>query len=78
MVALAFALAIVGFYVTTLGSPNHNFGWFGYAPMTGITIIRSPDLSPFEQLLVWLGLIVLWAAASMLLLRRPVERSTTS
>lgn len=75
VVALAFALAIVGLYVTTLGTPNH-FGWFGYAPMMGITLIRSPDLTAFEQFLVWLGLIVVWAAASVLLLQRPSERST--
>ena len=75
VVALAFALAIVGLYITTLGSPNNNFGWFGYAPMPGITVLRSPDLSPFEQFLVWLGLVVLWAAASVLILKPSPVRS---
>lgn len=74
VVALAFLLAVVGVYVTTLGSPAH-FGWFGYAPMTGITIITPPDLTPFEQLLVWVGLILLWAGVSVLFLQRPPERS---
>ena len=76
VVSLAFVLAIVGLYVTTLGSPN-NFGWFGYAPLMGITVVRSPDFTPFERLLVWLGLIVVWAAASMVILQRPAERSTS-
>lgn len=67
IVALALAFAAVGAYVTTLGGPPAHFGWFGYAPLTRAD--SQPDLSPWEQLLVWIGLIGSWAVLSLLLLR---------
>ena len=72
VVALALILGAVGVYVTTLGGPAAQFGWFGYAPLTRATF--GPDLSPWEQLLVWIGLIAAWTAASLVLLRpRPQQ-----
>lgn len=73
VIALAFVLALVGAYVSSLGNPA-NFGWFGYAPAPGIQVISGPDLTPWEQLLVWIGLIAAWAAGSVVLLRPSRER----
>jgi hypothetical protein len=67
VVALALILGAVGVYVTTLGGPPARFGWFGYAPLT--QAIFRPDLSRWEQLLVWIGLIAAWAAVSLVLVR---------
>lgn len=70
IVALALALAVVGAYITNLGSSPAQFGWFGYAPLTKASFpLDQPDLSSWEQLLVWLGLIGAWAGSSLLLLR---------
>ena len=68
VIALALILAAVGVYVTSLRGPPANYGGIGYAPMTQAVV--EPDLTPWEQLLVWLGLIGLWAALSVLLLHR--------
>ena len=57
VVALALILGAVGVYVTTLGGPAAQFGWFGYAPLTRATF--GPDLSPWEQLLVCFSVPVL-------------------
>lgn len=76
VVALGFALAIVGAYVTTLGSSPTQFGWFGYAPLTKTAFpLDQLDLTPWEQLLVWLGFTGLWAGASLVLLRPPPRQS---
>jgi hypothetical protein len=32
VVALGLALGATGGFITDLGSPGANFGWFGYAP----------------------------------------------
>ena len=70
VIALALGLGFVGVYIVTLGTPAAYFGWFGYAPLThGIIIVRGPDLTPGQQLLVWLGLILLWTAVSVVVLR---------
>lgn len=69
VVALAFVLAVIGTYVTSLGSSPAQFGWFGYAPLTRASNpLDHPDLASWEQLLVWLGLIGLWTGSALLLL----------
>ena len=67
VIALAFTLAAVGIYFTSLGGLPAQFGWFGYAPLT--RRVAGPDLTAWEQLLVWIGLIGAWTAGSVLLLR---------
>jgi heme/copper-type cytochrome/quinol oxidase subunit 1 len=71
VVALGLALAVIGSFVSTLGEPQAQFGWFGYAPLTAPD--SGADLSAWQQLLVWIGLIGVWAAASLKLLGRPAR-----
>ena len=71
VIALALVLGTLGMYIVALGTRSAYFGWFGYAPLTrGINIVGGPDLAPWQQLLVWIGLIGVWAAVSMLVLKR--------
>ena len=69
VVALGLALGVTGGFITELGSPGANFGWFGYAPLTRSVLTVGSTLSDWQQLLVWLGLITIWTAASLSLLR---------
>jgi hypothetical protein len=69
VVALALALGVLGRYLITLGHPSE-FGWFSYAPLNSTSVIpRPPDLRAWARLLIWLGLIAVWALGSLLLLR---------
>jgi len=72
VVALGLALAVTGEFITSIGSPAANFGWFGYAPLTG-SILTGSTLSNWEQLLVWLALISVWTACSIYLFRPPAS-----
>jgi heme/copper-type cytochrome/quinol oxidase subunit 1 len=75
VVALAFVLLVVGTYFTSLGNSPAQFGWYGYAPLTrAVNPLNQPDLAPWEQLLVWLGLIALWTGSALLLLRPAPRR----
>jgi len=65
VVAFAALLQVLGGWVTDRGRQG---GWFGYAPLTGV--IGAPGtMSPSAAALVDLGLVVVWAAVSLLLLR---------
>jgi ABC-type branched-subunit amino acid transport system permease subunit len=68
VVALAIALGVLGRYLISLGHPS-NFGWFAYAPLNSTSTIRPPGLHPWARLLIWVGLIAVWALASLMLLR---------
>lgn len=72
-VAPGLALAAFGAYVTTLGNGGT---WIGYAPTAGDVSLGPSvsDLSPWQELLVWLGLIIFWALIS-LAIWRPVRTS---
>jgi membrane-bound ClpP family serine protease len=77
VISLGLALLAVGLYVSTLGlsgtaggianatflSPSQAFT----PPMVLSPV--GPDLTPWEQLLVWLGLILVWATGSIVILR---------
>lgn len=78
VIAWALTLAAVGAYVTSLGGLPAQFGWFGYAPLT--RAVAGPDLTPWEQLVVWIGLIAVWTATSVLLLSQSAgnDRATSS
>ena len=78
VVASALLLGTVGVYVSTLGTPTANFGWFGYAPLSGgIHVVSDgPDLTAWQQLLVWIGLILVWAVGSVVVLKpRPNQEN---
>ena len=69
IISLGMALAVGGSYIVNGGGDS---GWVGYAPLT--TAISVPGLSPALRLVVWLGLIAIWALASVVLLRSPRSR----
>ena len=81
VVAQALLFAAVGLYVSTLGVSGRFGGGTEYGIftpptqagfITGYTVSSvRPDLTPWEQLLVWIGLIGVWATASMFILKRP-------
>ena len=68
VVALGLALGTLGRFITDLGSPGANFGWFGYAPLTRSIMTVGATMSAWEQLLVWFALIIVWTASSLYLL----------
>ena len=63
----AFALYWLGRWIISAGSTN---GWIAYAPLNG----PSPG-TPFllthlwAQLLIWLGLVIVWVVFSLLIFR---------
>ena len=72
VVGLGLGLLILGFYFMFLGSPAAQFGWFGYAPLTDNVLVRAEDnLSAWQQMLIWIGLIVTWTIAGIVILSRP-------
>ncbi len=69
VIALAFALAVLGRYLVSLGH-HTSYGWFAYAPLNSTTSPpRSGGLHAWARLLIWLGLVVVWALVSVWLLR---------
>ena len=73
MIGLAVALDVLGAYAVTKGKLE--VGWVAYAPLSGATNAPAFGLPTWARLLVWLGLIILWVAASAWLLRsQPVDR----
>lgn len=71
-IGLGMALVVLAAYVTSLGSPSANFGWFGYAPLTGNAFVpEGTSLSAWEQLLVWLGVVALWTIAALVIFKHP-------
>jgi len=65
LIGLGFAFLVIGSYLVSLGGPGADFGSFGYAPLSSSFVQQGADLSTFEQLLVWLGLIAVWSASAL-------------
>ena len=66
VVGLGVVTVVLGSYISSLGGFGPQFGWFGYAPLTGNTLIGDQgSLTSTEQLLVWLGLVAVWAVISV-------------
>jgi heme/copper-type cytochrome/quinol oxidase subunit 1 len=70
VIGLGVALYFAGGYVTSLGRPT---GWFAYAPLSTATFAPPGRLSPLLQFVVWLILVVMWVAGSLLILREPAQ-----
>jgi hypothetical protein len=68
VVALAVALAFLGRYLVTLGRPRE-IGWYAYAPLNSAVSPPLQGMQPWQQLLIWLGLVGVWALSSLWLLR---------
>jgi heme/copper-type cytochrome/quinol oxidase subunit 1 len=67
VVALGLGLAAAGGFVTSLG--RLAAGWYAYAPLTSTGYLPGPGIPPWLRLIIWLALIVIWAAASVRLLK---------
>lgn len=67
VVALGAAMAVTGTYITTLG--NFRTRWMAYAPLSESIYQPNLGLVPWLQLAVWFGLILIWTAASVRLLK---------
>ena len=68
VVALGMAFWAVGSYLVSLGGAGR-FGWYAYSPLTGAAQAPGTGLSAWLRLIIWLGLIALWALASVKVLR---------
>jgi hypothetical protein len=67
VIALGLALRTVGGFLTSLG--RRAVGWYAYSPLTTRLHPVGLGLHRPVRLLIWLVLIVIWAAASVLVLR---------
>ncbi len=72
VIALGVGLGFFGLWVTNQG-PVGPFGWTGYAPLRVATYGPDGGLHPWVRLLIWLALTVVWAIASIVLLRSSSE-----
>jgi hypothetical protein len=74
VVALGAALATLAITQNRLWGDLHG-GWFAYAPNTGVIMDGSESWPTWRAAIVWLVAIVIWASASLWLLRpgRPAE-----
>ena len=78
VVALGFALAVLGSYLDSLGTTPFT-GWIGYAPLNGSPLLVHTGLPGWLRLLIWLVLIGGWAVAAIRVLRpAPAEPPATS
>lgn len=78
VVALGLGLMMLGGYLVSIDSPA-NFGWFGYAPLTQNAFVpEGSGLATWLQLLIWLGLILVWSVVGVLLMKpRPDGEAET-
>jgi hypothetical protein len=71
VVGLGVAVYLLGVWLTTIGS-HSDTGWTGYAPTSNSNFtVFNGGLHPWVRLLIWLALILLWVAASLVLLKEP-------
>jgi hypothetical protein len=80
VVGLGIGLAVLCLWVIAQVSPDRPFGWVGYAPLESSAAYRSSlslavrgGLAPWLQLVIWLGLTIIWATTSVFVLRSPLE-----
>lgn len=73
VIGVAFALLALGAFSVSIRNPTGNFGWFGYAPPARRILVEDTALAPWQELLIWLGLVAVWTTASIAILKRPRE-----
>jgi heme/copper-type cytochrome/quinol oxidase subunit 1 len=67
VIALGLALGILASYLASLGRIS---GWYAYAPLSGQSFQPPGTGEPvWLRLIIWLAAVVLWALASVRLLR---------
>ena len=77
VVALGFGLRAAGRYLVSLGGgPRFRFGWYTYSSLTADFRAPGTGLPAWLRLIIWLALIVLWAAASVRVLRQSSGQAT--
>ena len=52
----------------SLGGPA-SFGWYAYSPLTAVLQAPATGVPGWLRLIIWLGLIGVWALASIKVLR---------
>lgn len=68
VVGLGLGLMVLGAYLVS-DSPA-NFGWFGYAPLGQDAFVpEGSGLAAWQQMLIWLALILVWSTAAVMLLK---------
>ena len=77
VVALGFALGVIGAYLVSLGS-GIRLGWYAYSPLTATLQAPGTGLPAWLRLIIWLGLIVVWALASIRVLRPAADQDTAA
>lgn len=70
VIALGLVLGALGRYLTSLGGGFH-MGWTAYSPLRAAGF----GMPPWLRLIIWLVLIILWALASIRMLRPSQGRS---
>ena len=66
VVALGAVLWVLGDWVIEQSNPFIGTGWTAYAPLR---VFNGIALRPWAQAVLWLGLIVVWTIAALLILR---------
>jgi hypothetical protein len=69
VIAWGLVLGAVSLYLNSLGAVS-GFGWYAYTPLTSHAFALPPTGLPgWVHLLIWLGLIVVWALGCLWVLR---------
>ena len=69
VIAIGIALAAVGYFLASLGSPR--FGWYAYSPLANEIGPQGTGLPGWLRLIIWLVLTGIWALASVIVLCPP-------
>ncbi len=79
-VALGAAVVVLGFGARALWWEPNQSGWFNYAPNSGVVFTGAgvDTASILRQVAVWIGLVALWAAACLFVLRDKRAPAETS
>ncbi len=76
-VAIGAVMVVLGFAARAWWweTPGSGGGWFNYAPNNGVIYtFDGPDgQSILTQALIWIGLVLVWAAACLFILRTKRE-----
>lgn len=70
VVALGVALEAFGSFLSGVGSAA---GWVAYVPLSQATLIGPGGFHPWVRLFIWLVLTIVWAVASIAILRAPTS-----
>jgi hypothetical protein len=79
VIALGMAFGLAGIYLAGLGNTTGG-GWYAYTPLSqgtpfsGSGFLWHTGLHGWQRLLIWLGLIGLWALLSVRVLRPSPEQ----